>query len=1187
MGFDSLTAALASPQPHLFSVSRAGSGTLARLALTLQDKGHNVVVVAKDQAELAEYRALLTLFNPERSLDDSPPTRVQWERRFVDVPQHPAGLGGKHGWVDRMAALYSLRQKHGPLGVLATLDNFLLRLPPSNIFDAHELVLQKNMDMAPELVLDQAIDWGYTRVPMVSVPGEIAVRGDILDMFCPGYAKPLRLEFFGDTLEDIRHFEPVSQRSIADIAELRMLPVSPVIASKSLRRKAETFWKQGVKDGRLTPADVAAFMRTSDAGGQGLFSGVFYQNASCFEDWLAPDSIFLLPGEHDTPVALEEAERRWTEFLNTEAEIKGLRQPRSMVLRPLAEVSALFARSRRVCFEELRIGVPEPDAVTALPELEIGSFQELFPKPEEQERPWQQLVSLMRAWTSGTAKSEKQEEGGAREQAESGNIVQPKQGGKLVLSFSSARARARFLKLANQDGVMPHLRFDEAANGVFALVSPFRRGKFLSWDKMLLLGEDVLQPRVERARKLPKGAFQGLDRYDSLREGDFLVHRDYGVGVFQGLHRMDLGGIKNDYLLLHYAGNDKLYLPVDRLSLIQRFTSAEGAQPAPDKLGGTQWFASKEKARKAIEKIAADLVEMYALRKVVKGFRYGPVSEMYREFEASFGFEETPDQARAIEEVLADMEKPEPMDRLVCGDVGFGKTEVALRAAFRAALEGRQVALLCPTTVLAEQHYQTFRSRLAGFPVNIGMLSRFVSRTKQKEVLEAAAKGQVDILIGTHRLLSKDVVIPLLGLLILDEEQRFGVRHKERLKEMRKNVDALTLTATPIPRTLQLSLSGIRELSVIETPPPERKPVATALIDRDAATLKGILERELARSGQVFWVYNRVQGLERVAEYVAQLVPGARIGMAHGQMNETALEETMHKFWHGELDILVCTSIIESGLDFPRANTLIVDQAQLFGLGQLYQLRGRVGRSDKQAFAVFVTPEPERLPELARQRMRIILEMDYLGAGFHVAMEDLRLRGAGNILGESQTGHMNRLGLELFLEMLEEAVAKLKGTPAPSLQETELSLGVPACIPESYMEDSRERLRYYKMLSSAQDVQTQQDILCEIRDRFGPQPQELTNFSAILTFKRYLSEHKVLKADIFPDRLRLSFSEGGGLKPSALVDFVLELQQKGQQVRLQPPAVLDIPLFGGSVEATLEYARGLLAPLFEIEPETR
>ena len=1181
---------------HSTRIIRGGAGVLTRLALTCLEKGKNVVIAAPSQTHLMEYRALLTLFSAERSLDDPPPQQVQWKQRFITVPQHPAGMGGKAGWAARMAALYSLKQRHSAQGVLVTLDNFLLRLPPPDIFDHHELQLAKGMEMAPELVMDQAIDWGYTRVPMVSVPGDIAMRGDILDLFAPGYQKPLRFEFFGDTLDDIRLFDPTSQRSIADLNEMRLLPVSPVIVSKALRQTAEAFWEKECAAGRLDAGDVAALMRTADAGGQGLFSGMFYENASCLEDWIAPDSIFLLPGEKDVPAALEEAERSWSDFLSTEAEINGIRQPRSKVLRPRTEAMAFLAAKPKIHFEELRIGIPAEKEDYSLPEKRFHSFQDLFPKAEARERPWQQLVTVMRAWSRQvSAKPGKTEKKGGNEddsalQARQSpslsdiELLHPPDNASLILSFSTDRARQRFLKLAGQEGIAPLLRYDDKFGGLFALVSPFRKGLYIQPENLLVLGEDVLQPRVERGRKLPQGAFQGLDRYDTLREGDFLVHRDYGIGVFKGLHRMNLGGTENDYLLLHYAGEDKLYLPVDRLSLIQRFKGAEGGQPAPDRLGGLQWSSSKEKARKAIEKIAADLVQMYALRKVVKGFRYGPVNEMYREFEASFVFEETPDQTRAIDDVLADMEKAEPMDRLVCGDVGFGKTEVAMRAAFRAALEGRQVALLCPTTVLAEQHYQTFRSRLSGFPVNIGMLSRFVSRQKQKEVLEGVKKGQIDILIGTHRLLSKDVQIPLLGLLILDEEQRFGVRHKERLKEMRKNVDALTLTATPIPRTLQLSLSGIRELSIIETPPPERKPVATALLDRDETTLRSIVQREMDRNGQVFWVYNRVQGLERVAEFVRKLVPEARIGMAHGQMNENALEETMHRFWHGELDVLVCTSIIESGLDFPRANTLIVDQAQLFGLGQLYQLRGRVGRSDRQAFAVFVTPDPDRLPDQARQRMRIILEMDYLGAGFQVAMEDLRLRGAGNILGETQTGHMNRLGLELFLEMLEEAVAKLKGEPVHSYVETELSLGIPAFIPENYMSDAKERLRYYKILSSTPDEAGQRDTIFEMRDRFGPLPPELENFTAVLSFKRFISALRVQKADIHPDRVRLSFAENAGIDPARLIAFVLEMQQKESHVRLTPPAVLDLPLRGENMEEALAGCRSLLSSL-QAQPE--
>ncbi|MDR2489554.1 MAG: transcription-repair coupling factor [Desulfovibrio sp.] len=1197
---------LAVPATRTVHVTRSGSGTLAKLAITLLNEGRNVTVVARNQAELAEYRALLTLFNPERSLHDPSPTRAQWIQRFVSIPHRPAAFGDKSGWAERMAALYSLKKRRGVQGALMTVDNFLLRTPPANIFDSHELRLHKGIEMTPELILEQALDWGYHRVSLVNAPGDIAVRGNILDMFCPGYLNPLRLEFFGDILEDIRHFDPLSQRSVVDITELYMLPVSPVILSRDLRRSAEVFWQKEVENGRLAPSDVSGLSRMADAGNRDILCGLFYEYASCIEDWLPPDNIFILPGEDELAALFEEAERNWLAFLAHMEADTAICQPASRILRPTTEVHAMLSRVDRVYFETLQTDMPPTEEyadalLCPLPETHYRSFQEIFPRPEDQERPWQQLVSLMRAWSTKVSREKQDAQKNRRdhpslavagkaahEDCTPDKALAADSGGRLILTFSSNRSRSRFLNLAAQDGITPHLRYDEANSGLFALVSPFRKGLHLIWNNTLILGEDVLQPRVERTRKLPQEAFRGMDRHEGLNEGDLLVHRDYGIGIFSGLHRMDLGGTQNDYLLLLYAGDDKLYLPVDRLSLIQRFKGAEGSSPLPDRLGGAQWTASKEKAKKAIEKIAADLVQMYAARKVEKkNFHYAPVDELYREFEASFGFEETPDQAKAIEDVLEDMEKAEPMDRLICGDVGFGKTEVALRATFRATLEGRQVALLCPTTVLAEQHYQTFRSRLAGFPVNIGILSRFVSRSKQKEVLDAVAKGQIDMLIGTHRLLSKDVIIPHLGLLILDEEQRFGVRHKERLKELRKNVDALTLTATPIPRTLQLSLSGIRELSIIETPPPERKPVATALIDRDDATLRGILERELNREGQVFWVYNRVQGLEQAAGYVRRLAPQARIGIAHGQMSETELEESMHKFWHGELDILVCTSIIESGLDFPRANTLIVDQAQMFGLGQLYQLRGRVGRSDRQAFAVFITSEPDKLPELARQRMRIILEMDYLGAGFRVAMEDLRLRGAGNILGEAQTGHMNRLGLDLFLEMLEEAVAKLKGEPVRNHRETELSVGVPAFIPKFYMEDSMERLRYYKLLSSSQDDESQQDTVFEIRDRFGTIPDELENFISILSFKRYLSKRAVNKAEIFPDKLRLSFAEDAPLDPTQLIEFVIHLKAQGENVHLYPPAVLELPLHGSNVEERLSAARSILARLLEQPDDAR
>ncbi|MBQ4132680.1 MAG: transcription-repair coupling factor [Desulfovibrionaceae bacterium] len=792
-----------------------------------------------------------------------------------------------------------------------------------------------------------------------------------------------------------------------------------------------------------------------------------------------------------------------------------------------------------------------------LPERRLHSFSDIFPLPSDLERPWNRFVEQLRQWQQ--------------------------LGKTLILSFASQRSRRKFLALAMQDGLSFAEELNPGCPGLYALISPWRQGAELPWANTLALGEDVIQPRRER-RRVKSRAFTGLERYDGLKPGDHLVHRDFGIGRFEGLHNLKLGDYHADFLLLIYADDAKFYLPVDRLSLVQRFKGADGLVPPLDKLGGSSWQTSKSRAQKAVEQIAQDLVEMYAWRRLAKGYSYGPVNELLSEFEASFGFEETPDQARAIEDVLDDMDRPEAMDRLVCGDVGFGKTEVALRAAFRAAAAGKQVALLCPTTVLAEQHYKTFNNRLSGFGLNVGLLSRFVSRKEQQAVLDKAGKGMIDVLIGTHRLLSGDVKLPNLSLLILDEEQRFGVRHKEKLKQFRKNIDVLTLSATPIPRTLQLSIAGLRGLSIIETAPPERKPVLSSVVKREDDLLAGVIARELERDGQVFWVHNRVQGIERIVDYVQKLAPAAKIGLAHGQMPERQLEESMRRFWNGETQILVCTAIVESGLDFPRANTLVVDGAQMFGLGQLYQLRGRVGRSDRQAYAVFVAPQ-----EISgkagqfrafRERLRVILDMDYLGAGFHVAMEDLRIRGAGNILGEAQSGHMARVGLELYLEMLEDAVNRLRGDKQLEVKETELSIAVPALIPANYIADSGERLNYYKALSSAPDARSQQDVELEIRDRYGPLPEELVNFISILGLKRFLSQLQVVKADIFENRVKLVWMAAShALDPEQFVQWVASRPERARvlsQNALEYALDMSLPL-SERLLAVCNDMRGLLS----------
>lgn len=706
----------------------------------------------------------------------------------------------------------------------------------------------------------------------------------------------------------------------------------------------------------------------------------------------------------------------------------------------------------------------------------------------------------------------------------------------------------------------------------------------LEWNSLFILSENVLLPHKTTPRAHIAGdSFEGLSGKEDLVAGELLVHRDFGLGRFQGLQHLSMGSACNDYLLLTYQGEDKLYVPVDRLDVIQRYKGPEGASPVLDKLGGTGWVRSQERARKAIEKIAKELVEMYAYRKVTKGYAYEPPGELYAELEASFGFEETPDQTKAIADVLHDMEQAEPMDRLVCGDVGFGKTEVAIRAAFRAAADGKQVALLCPTTVLAQQHYENFVRRMEGFGLQIAVLSRFIPPKRQKTIVQAAARAEIDILIGTHRLLSADVELPNLGLFILDEEQRFGVKHKERLKELKKDIDVLALTATPIPRTLQLSLSGIRKLSVMETPPVDRKPVQTSLLERDPAVLREIVERELARKGQVFWVHNRVRGLERVVEFVRELAPQARIGMAHGQMREKELEESVNKFWHGETDILVCTAIVESGLDFPRANTLIVDQAQLFGLGQLYQLRGRVGRSSQQAHACFIISDLDNLPAPARKRLQVILDLDYLGAGFRVAMEDLRLRGAGNILGEVQSGTMAKVGLDLFLEMLDEEIHRQKGQELERAIHPELTLHFDAFLPQDYITDSARRLRYYRALTTTGPGGRLHEIVAEIRDRFGPLPEQALRFVEILQLKALMASLRIPQAELYENRIVLTFChDSSAINPAALVSFIQQQEQQTSgttPIRLLPPDKLELRPAGTTLVARLAQAQKELTRL--------
>ena len=1106
-------------------VFKSGPATQAFVGSSILSKGNSTVIIVPGAQEYKQMRALLALFSGKGTKEFAP----MWERDWITIPPYHPRKPDAEAWAERWAALYALEYGKKPCGVLMTVDNLLPHWPDSSVLRENWVTLTKGEEMSPDILLEQLVSWGYVRRKIVSGPGDMAMRGDILDIHAPGYELPLRFEFFGDTLEEVRLFDPASQRSKVDLLEAILLPVAPGITTDGYADDARKVWNKLRTTGEMGAEAEHALLERIDNNDGLVWPGMFYANPVGLESYFPKGISFLLSSGGSLRARLEDQDQAWRDYMDEENREKGTRWPLRFICRSHEGARHVWRDARQVVFEELTIG-GDKNGIN-LAETPYSDFTDLFWQPAAARRPWSALMEGLKEWN--------------------------RSGYQNILSFRSERSRKKFLKLAEQEQLPLRLEYSPTERGMYALVSPLRKGMELAWSQTRILGEEVLQPEPPKAHGGRDKAFKGMDTYEDLNDGDLLVHRDYGLAQFGGLHHMSIGDAANDYLLLFFSGEDKLYLPVDRLNLVQQFKGPEGAKmPSLDKLGGTRWAKTTARARKAIEKIAHELVEMYAFRRVAKGFQYGVLDDMYAEFEATFGFEETPDQDKAVKDVFRDMEKPEPMDRLVCGDVGFGKTEVALRAAFRAALEGLQTALLCPTTVLAEQHYQTFTKRMEGFPVRVGLLSRFVSRKRQKTTLEAAARGEIDILIGTHRLLSKDVELPNLGLLILDEEQRFGVKHKEKLKHFRNNIDVLTLTATPIPRTLQLSLSGIRGLSVIETPPVDRKPVETAISERDSIALKAILRRELDRGGQVYWVYNRVNGLERVAAYVKELAPDAKVGMAHGKMTEKGLEEAMRGFWHGDIDVLVCTAIVESGLDFPNANTLIVDQAQLFGLGQLYQLRGRVGRSQRQAYAYFVVPYIDDLTEIVRKRLRIILDMDYLGAGFKIAMEDLRLRGAGNILGETQSGQIAKVGLELFLEMLEEEVRRVRGEDENRVSEPELNFVFEAHIPGGFIPDAKERLRYYKGLSSAKDDMALRELEAEIRDRFGALPTELETFFGVLRLKQTLSQLQATRAELYPGRVVITWGEqAAAVNPEKIIGWIGERQDRA---KLLPPAKLEV-----------------------------
>jgi transcription-repair coupling factor (superfamily II helicase) len=1007
----------------------------------------------------------------------------------------------------RAATLFRLTD--GQISLLvAPVSAALWRYQDPYVYLSLARTLATDTEIPLEELLTHLGSVGYTRTEMVEMPGQFAVRGGIIDVFSPESPRPVRVELLGDTVESVREFDPRTQRSVAPVVRTTLLPLTEwAVPSTSNLSAGDGAYGNG----------SPFFGPKTNPGPSALFE--------LAESSLRP-IIFL-----DEPATLREAAAKHLAAAVENYERHG------QANAPTAEdyfwteeqFSAALAKASQITLDQLAL------SIGSAPRFEIAS------RPSA--RFHGDVVACM-----GEVKT------------------QLAAGGTVFLTAASTGELERLADICREYEV-PYVlgESEDAAAGYTAeaakesaalllLRAPFSDGVVFPESKLTLFGNaDLFEvaPSIERpSRKIRTSSF--FSDFAELKPGDFVVHVDHGIGQFEGLRQIESDGRRGEFMLLRYAEDSRLYVPLERMDLVQSYRVVEGAHPTLDKLGGTGWNTRKTRVRKSLEDMADQLLALYAARKTAPGFAFAPDGNFQREFEDAFEFEETTDQNSAIADIKRDMESATPMDRLLCGDVGYGKTEVAMRAAFKAIADNKQVALLAPTTILAFQHFETFKHRFAAFPVRIEMLSRFRSAAEQKQILARLEAGKVDVVIGTHRLLSKDVQFHDLGLLVVDEEQRFGVAHKERLKEIRKNVDALALSATPIPRTLHMSLVGLRDMSLIETPPRDRLAIQTVVAPFEEELVRRAIENEMAREGQVYFIHNRVESIYSLATLVSKLVPKARVVVGHGQMGEKELESVMLKFIRDEADVLVATTIVENGLDIPRANTILINRADRLGLAELYQLRGRVGRSSQRAYSYLLVPPETTLSDIARKRLAAMKEFSELGAGFRIAALDLELRGAGNMLGRQQHGHIEAIGFDMYCQMLERAVSKLKGEEAAPELRTTLSLGLDVRIPENYVPTENLRLRTYKRISSIATEEEKLDVRKELADRFGPPPSSVDNLLEYAVLKSLCERLRISSVERQGSRVAVRFHPETPIDPAALVNVVRS--RKG--IKLDPSGVL-------------------------------
>ena len=1079
------------------------------------------------------------------------------------------------------------------------------------------LSLKIGDDMPIELIVDQLIASGYVREEPVGSVGEFSVRGGILDIFSPAHESPHRIEFFGDTVDSIREFDPETQRSVGRLNESIIVPMRELCIRREDFMKWADRASQHWNDDRFR-RDLRAHI--AHAGRGEAFPGWEYLvpltkplNSSGFDYFKEALLVMDEPAEIER-TAVEFYDMLEERYARMDDEGALALPPASLFLMP-EELRSRLNDFARIELRLLGCAASATDErflplAAAPPTFEIlKAARQQEPDnatPELPESPEKATTLFLLALAHGTPEVEIISQSPRRYHGRIQHLIEDLQSGPFSTIFVmpslglAERVRDMLSEYAISAELCPSLDMTHRAAERVITVGRLANGFTLPAAALSLLIETDVFGDIERqappplTRKRPqkkKGFAAFMSDLGDLKVGDYVVHIDHGIGQFQGLRQIAVAasgtaaqfnmaeglvrsGGEREFMLLTYAEGAKLYVPVERLDLIQKFSAAEGNKPHLDRLGGVGWEKTKARAKRAMRDLAEELLKLYAERKLVSGFAYGEDTPWQHEFEDAFEYQLTPDQISAVEDVKAGMQSSEPMDRLIVGDVGYGKTEVAMRAAFKAVSEGKQVAVLAPTTVLVYQHYKTFQQRFGAFPVRVEMLSRFRSQKEQKEVVKTLESGIVDIVVGTHRLLSKDITIKDLGLLIVDEEQRFGVAHKERIKQMRKRVDVISMSATPIPRTLNMSLAGLRDMSIIETPPRDRLAIQTHVVQFSESVLRSAIELELQRGGQVFFVHNRVETIYSIAELIGRLVREARIGVGHGQMGEKELEEVMLKFIRHDLDVLVSTTIIENGIDIPLANTIIINRADRYGLSQLYQLRGRVGRSNRRAYAYLLIPPEDELTDIARRRLAAIREFSDLGAGFRIAALDLELRGAGNLLGAQQSGHIESIGFDLYTSMLERTVRELKGEQIDEESSANINLGVDIRIPEDFIRDMSQRLRAYKRISSAKDEDELNAIRSEIADRFGPIPESVASLFTYARLRREASRIGVVSIDREADRLTIKFAESARIDPEKLVGFV----SKGT-ARFTPAGVLKLQIESDDDQAVMHEVQDILTTL--------